>query len=55
MDARTVKLALKLGDKALAQELVDLGLDTPKKIKAEKDLQKKLGKTKADKVKGKVK
>ena len=55
MDQRVYKLARKLGDATLAAELVDAGLDTPKKIKAEKNLVKQFGKSKADKVRGKIK
>ena len=37
MDARVQKLAMKLGDRALAAKLVQAGLDTPRKIKAATD------------------
>jgi len=54
MDARTQKLAHLLNDAELAQELVTAGLDTPRKIKAtrKKDVEKALGKEKADKALG---
>lgn len=52
MDARTQKLAHLLDDAELAQELVDAGLDTPRKVKSfdKGKLEKALGKDKADKV-----
>jgi hypothetical protein len=51
MDARTQKLAHLLGDDELARELVDAGLDTPRKVKAAKraDVEKAVGKEKAGK------
>ena len=57
MDRRVTKLNHYLDDTDLAAELVELGLDTPRKIKAEMktSLNKKIGKAKADKVKGKIK
>jgi len=57
MDARIYKLTHKLGDSQLAAELVGVGLDTPKKIKAlsKAALEKSIGKDKADKVREKVK
>jgi hypothetical protein len=50
MDHRITKMRHKLNDVDLATELVKIGLDTPKKIKAERNLVKHLGKKKADKV-----
>ena len=58
MDARVTKLKHKLNcDTELATALVEAGLDTPRKIKAakESDIEKKLGKTRADIVKEKIK
>ena len=57
MDARVLKLKHKLDDADLAAELVGVGLDSPKKIKktSKSELNKLIGKTKADKVKDKVK
>ena len=57
MDARVFKLKKKLGDANLATELVDVGLDTPKKIKklSKSELEKAIGKSKADKVQEKIK
>jgi hypothetical protein len=41
------KMAVLLGDEALAEKLVDAGLDTPKAVKAAKDadLDKAIGST----------
>lgn len=52
MSGRTQKLALLLGDRDLATELVQAGLDTPRKIRAAKpaDVKKAVGKEKADRV-----
>lgn len=50
-----MKLQHKLGDADLAAELVAIGLDSPKKIKAEKSLSKRIGRRKAAKVRKKVK
>lgn len=55
MDQRVLKLSHRLGDVELATELVELGLDTPKKIKAEKNLVKRIGKKKAGKVRKRIK
>ena len=55
MDQRVARLARKLGDADLAAELVELGLDTPKKIKAESNLTKYIGRTKASKVRKAIK
>lgn len=54
MDARTSKLAVKLGDLALAEKLVRAGLDTPRKIKAAKELRRHVTKAQADKVREKI-
>ena len=52
MDNRVQKLGRLLRDADLAQELVQAGLDTPRKIKAiaRKDLEKLIAKGKVDKV-----
>lgn len=54
MDAKTLKLAAKLGDLNLAQTLVEAGLDTPAKIRAAKDKDvlalKGIGKAALDKI-----
>lgn len=52
MNNRTQKLAHLLQDEELAEELVKVGLDTPRKIKAitKKDLEKLIDKGKVDKV-----
>ena len=52
MDNRIQKLARLLRDPDLAHELVQAGLDTPRKIKAiaKKDLGKLIEKGKVDKV-----
>lgn len=57
MDARVMKLAHKLGDSQLAAELVEAGLDTPKKIKklSKSVLKKVIGESKADRVRERVK
>ena len=57
MDQRVFKLKHKLGDADLATELVEIGLDTPKKIKqlSKAGLEKVIGKDKAAKIREKVK
>lgn len=50
MDYRIMKLRHKLDDIDLVTELVEIGLSTPKKIKAERNLVRHLGKKKADRV-----
>jgi hypothetical protein len=57
MDRRAVKLKHKLGDADLAIVLVEAGLGTPKKIKklSRSALEKRIGKSRAAKVRGKIK
>ena len=56
MDAKTRKLAAKLGDEDLAAKLVAAGLDNPRKIRDAPDaeLKKILGKAEADKVRARL-
>lgn len=56
MDQRVTKLKHKFNDSELAASLVAAGLDTPKKIKAvsKTELNKRIGKSKADQVKEEI-
>ncbi len=50
------KLGIKLEDEALAQKLIEAGLDTPRKIRDAKnsDLEKAVGRSGKDKVRAKL-
>ena len=52
MDAKTRKLARKLGDEELAAKLVAAGLDNPRKVRdaSDAELKKILGEAEAGKV-----
>lgn len=50
MDHRVTKMKHRLDDVDLVTELIEIGLDTPRKIKAERNLVRHIGKRKADKV-----
>jgi len=59
MDARGLKLAMKLGDPELAEKLVRAGFDNPAKLRAASDKQLKavpgVGQASLDKIRKKFK